>query len=54
LNACPLILPLRFVNQLSPEESMTARKTKIMFDGGDAQETQRIKKRLGFLSNIKR
>jgi transaldolase len=49
LNACPLILPLRFVNQLSAEESMTARKTKMMLDGGDAQETRRIQKRLGFL-----
>jgi transaldolase len=28
---------------------MTARKTKILLDGGDAQETQRIMKRLGFL-----
>src|SRR5215469_8099474 len=28
---------------------MTVRKTKILLDGGDAQETQRIKKLLGFL-----
>jgi len=28
---------------------MTANKTKILLDGGDAQETRRIKKRLGFL-----
>ena len=28
---------------------MTAHKTKILLDGGDAQETQRIMKRLGFL-----
>jgi hypothetical protein len=28
---------------------MTARKTKILLDGGDAQETQRIMKQLGFL-----
>jgi len=28
---------------------MIARKTKILLDGGDAQETQRIMKRLGFL-----
>src|SRR6516162_6204139 len=28
---------------------MTARKTKILLDGGDAHETQRIMKRLGFL-----
>ena len=28
---------------------MTANKTKILLDGGDAQETQRIVKRLGFL-----
>src|SRR5215472_17544752 len=26
------------------EESMTARKTKILLDSGDADETQRIKK----------
>ena len=28
---------------------MTARKTKILLDGGDAQETERIRKLLGFL-----
>jgi transaldolase len=28
---------------------MTARKTKILLDGGDAGETQRIKKLIGFL-----
>jgi transaldolase len=28
---------------------MTARKTKILLDGGDAQEAQRIMKQLGFL-----
>jgi transaldolase len=28
---------------------MTRTKTKILLDGGDPQETQRIKKRLGFL-----
>jgi transaldolase len=28
---------------------MISRKTKILLDGGDAQETQRIKKQLGFL-----
>src|SRR5262249_29880056 len=28
---------------------MTARKTKILLDGGDAQETQRIRRLLGFL-----
>jgi transaldolase len=28
---------------------MISRKTKILLDGGDAQETQRIKKTLGFL-----
>jgi transaldolase len=28
---------------------MIFRKTKILLDGGDAQETQRIKKQLGFL-----
>ena len=28
---------------------MTARKTKILLDGGDADETQRIKKLIGFL-----
>jgi transaldolase len=32
-----------------PEESMPARKTKILLDGGDAGETQRIKKLIGFL-----
>jgi transaldolase len=31
------------------EESMTARKTKILLDGGDAGETQRIKKLIGLL-----
>jgi endonuclease YncB( thermonuclease family) len=40
---------LRVVNQPLLEESMTARKTKILLDGGDAQETQRIMKQLGFL-----
>jgi hypothetical protein len=28
---------------------MTARKTKILLDGGDAVETERIKKLIGFL-----
>ena len=28
---------------------MTARKTKILLDGGDAQETERIRRLLGFL-----
>jgi transaldolase len=28
---------------------MTLNKTKILLDGGDAQETLRVKKRLGFL-----
>lgn len=28
---------------------MISRRTKILLDGGDAQETQRIKKQLGFL-----
>src|SRR5215831_13165025 len=31
------------------EESMTARKTKILLDSGDADETQRIKKLIGSL-----
>ena len=31
------------------EESLTARKTKILLDGGDADETQRIKKLIGSL-----
>jgi transaldolase len=38
----------RMLNKL-PEESMPARKTKILLDGGDAGETQRIKKLIGFL-----
>jgi hypothetical protein len=53
ISSSSLTLPaarlLRFANQPFPEESMTARKTKILLDGGDAQETQRILKGLGFL-----
>jgi hypothetical protein len=36
-----IVCVVRVVNQPMWEDSMTARKTKILLDGGDADETQR-------------